>query len=47
MSSTAEKLVPEGVEGRVPHKGGLVPLVQQLMGPPRAAMGYLAAPDRH
>ena len=36
-----EKLVPEGVEGRVPHKGGLVPLVQQLMGGLRAAMGYL------
>lgn len=36
-----EKLVPEGVEGRVPHKGSLVPLVQQLMGGLRAAMGYL------
>lgn len=36
-----EKLVPEGVEGRVPHKGGLVPLVQQLMGGLRASMGYL------
>jgi IMP dehydrogenase len=36
-----EKLVPEGVEGRVPYKGGLVPLVQQLMGGVRASMGYL------
>jgi IMP dehydrogenase len=36
-----EKLVPEGVEGRVPYKGGLVPLVQQLMGGLRASMGYL------
>jgi IMP dehydrogenase len=35
-----EKLVPEGVEGRVPHKGGLAPLVSQLMGGLRAAMGY-------
>ncbi len=36
-----EKLVPEGVEGRVPYKGGLVPLIQQLMGGVRASMGYL------
>jgi IMP dehydrogenase len=36
-----EKLVPEGVEGRVPYKGGLVPLLQQLMGGLRASMGYL------
>jgi IMP dehydrogenase len=36
-----EKLVPEGVEGRVPYKGGLVPLLQQLMGGVRASMGYL------
>ena len=36
-----EKLVPEGVEGRVPYKGGLTPLVQQLMGGLRSSMGYL------
>ena len=36
-----EKLVPEGVEGRVPYNGGLVPLIQQLMGGLRASMGYL------
>ena len=36
-----EKLVPEGVEGRVPYKGGLVPLIQQLMGGLRASMGYV------
>jgi IMP dehydrogenase len=36
-----EKLVPEGVEGRVPYKGGLVPLIHQLMGGLRASMGYL------
>jgi IMP dehydrogenase len=36
-----DKLVPEGVEGRVPYKGGLPPLVHQLMGGLRASMGYL------
>jgi len=36
-----EKLVPEGVEGRVPYKGGLAPLIHQLMGGLRAAMGYV------
>ena len=36
-----EKLVPEGVEGRVPYKGGVVPLVHQLMGGLRASMGYV------
>ncbi len=35
-----EKLVPEGVEGRVPYKGSLVTIVQQLTGGLRAAMGY-------
>lgn len=36
-----DKLVPEGVEGRVPYKGQLSPLVQQLIGGLRASMGYL------
>jgi IMP dehydrogenase len=36
-----EKLVPEGIEGRVPYKGQLSPLVQQLIGGLRASMGYL------
>jgi IMP dehydrogenase len=35
-----EKLVPEGIEGRVPYKGSLVAIVQQLVGGLRAAMGY-------
>ena len=35
-----EKLVPEGVEGRVPYKGSLHAIVQQLNGGLRAAMGY-------
>ena len=40
-SEAAEKLVPEGVEGRVPYKGGVAPLIHQLMGGLRASMGYL------
>jgi IMP dehydrogenase len=35
-----EKLVPEGVEGRVPYKGSLVSILHQLSGGLRAAMGY-------
>jgi IMP dehydrogenase len=35
-----EKLVPEGVEGRVPYKGSVVAILQQLSGGLRAAMGY-------
>ena len=34
------KLVPEGVEGRVPYKGPAMNVVHQLMGGLRAAMGY-------
>jgi IMP dehydrogenase len=36
----AEKLVPEGIEGRVPYKGALASVIHQLMGGLRAAMGY-------
>jgi len=36
----AEKLVPEGIEGRVPYKGPLAGVIHQLMGGLRAAMGY-------
>jgi len=39
----AEKLVPEGIEGRVPYKGSLVGIVYQLAGGLRAAMGYCGA----
>jgi IMP dehydrogenase len=35
-----EKLVPEGIEGRVPYKGALVNVIHQLMGGLRSAMGY-------
>jgi IMP dehydrogenase len=38
--SPAGKLVPEGVEGRVPYKGALAPFVYQLVGGLRAGMGY-------
>ena len=41
--SATEKLVPEGVEGRVPYKGGVAPLIQQLMGGLRSSMGYVGA----
>jgi IMP dehydrogenase len=36
----SEKLVPEGIEGRVPYKGTLVAVVHQLMGGIRSGMGY-------
>ena len=35
-----DKLVPEGVEGRVPYKGSMVRVVEQLIGGVRASMGY-------
>jgi IMP dehydrogenase len=35
------KLVPEGVEGRVPYKGSLTAVIHQLMGGVRSSMGYL------
>ena len=44
-SEELEKLVPEGIEGRVPYKGSLVAIVQQLVGGVRAAMGYTGCHD--
>jgi len=38
-----DKLVPEGIEGRVPYKGPLAPIVFQLVGGLRQAMGYCGA----
>ena len=35
-----EKLVPEGIEGRVPHRGSLVSILHQLIGGLRSGMGY-------
>jgi IMP dehydrogenase len=40
-----KKLVPEGIEGRVPYKGSLSALVQQLVGGLRAGMGYVGCKD--
>ncbi len=40
-----EKLVPEGIEGRVPYKGSLVTIVHQLAGGLRSAMGYTGCRD--
>jgi IMP dehydrogenase len=40
-----EKLVPEGVEGRVPYKGSVLAVIHQLLGGLRASMGYLGCPD--
>jgi IMP dehydrogenase len=39
-----DKLVPEGIEGRVPYKGPLAPIIHQLVGGLRQAMGYCGAP---
>jgi IMP dehydrogenase len=39
-SDEIEKLVPEGIEGRVPYKGSLTAVIHQLLGGIRAAMGY-------
>jgi IMP dehydrogenase len=39
-SGGVEKLVPEGIEGRVPCKGPMVAVVHQLMGGVRSSMGY-------
>lgn len=39
-SSEADKLVPEGIEGRVPFKGNLGAVIHQLLGGIRASMGY-------
>ena len=41
----ALKLVPEGIEGQVPYKGPIAPILHQMVGGLRAAMGYVGAPD--
>jgi IMP dehydrogenase len=43
--SAVEKLVPEGIEGRVPYKGSLVAIVHQMLGGLRSSMGYVGARD--
>jgi len=41
----ALKLVPEGIEGQVPYKGPIAPILHQMIGGLRAAMGYVGAAD--
>ena len=41
----AKKLVPEGIEGRLPYKGPLADTIDQLVGGIRAGMGYCGAPN--
>ncbi|MDR0478616.1 MAG: IMP dehydrogenase [Burkholderiaceae bacterium] len=40
----ADKLVPEGIEGRVPYKGSVVAIIYQMAGGLRASMGYCGCP---
>ena len=47
FSLDGSKLVPEGVEGRVPYKGPVSPIVEQLVGGLRSAMGYTGCKDIH
>ncbi|MEO0436564.1 MAG: IMP dehydrogenase [Pseudomonadota bacterium] len=44
-SKGAEKLVPEGIEGRVPYKGPASAIIHQLMGGLRSSMGYTGSAD--
>ena len=45
IESGTEKLVPEGIEGRVPYKGPMAAIVHQLMGGLRSSMGYTGCAD--
>ncbi len=47
MEEDIKKLVPEGVEGRVPYKGPLSETIYQFVGGLRAAMGYCGAKNIH
>ena len=42
-ANNADKLVPEGIEGRVPYKGSVLAIIYQLVGGIRASMGYCGA----
>ena len=44
-SANVEKLVPEGIEGRVPYKGSILSILHQLCGGIRASMGYCGCRD--
>ncbi len=43
--NAADKLVPEGIEGRVPYKGALSPIIHQILGGLRSTMGYVGCED--
>ena len=43
--SDGGKFIPEGIEGRVPYRGPVAPIIHQLMGGVRAAMGYTGCTD--
>jgi len=45
LEGNTDKLVPEGIEGRVAHKGSVAAMIHQLMGGLRAGMGYTGCPD--
>jgi len=45
FQEASQKLVPEGIEGRVPYRGALKDVVFQLIGGLRAGMGYCGTPD--
>jgi len=44
-ANNADKLVPEGIEGRVPYKGSVLAIIYQLVGGLRASMGYCGCAD--
>ena len=44
-SDASDKLVPEGIEGRVAHKGSVAAMIHQLVGGLRAGMGYCGCGD--
>jgi IMP dehydrogenase len=44
-STEADKLVPEGIEGRVPYKGSVLNIIHQLIGGLRSSMGYVGCAD--
>jgi len=43
--NAADKLVPEGIEGRVPYKGSISPIIHQILGGLRSTMGYVGCKD--
>lgn len=45
LEGDGRKLVPEGIEGRVPYRGPVHPIVHQMMGGLRGSMGYTGSPD--